>query len=101
MVAGDDEPIRANDVAHIGEVAPGESDNFPQREMDAYGIMDVNMGIQADEWELQAFITNLTDERAELYWDTDNHHTFWGHNQLVTNRPREYGMRFLYKWGGE
>ena len=81
------------------EAPPGETPNSPQREMDSYGIADFKVGLQTDRWELQGFVNNFTDERAELYWNTLNHHTYWGRNQLNTNRPREYGLRFFYRWG--
>jgi hypothetical protein len=67
--------------------------------MDAYGIADLSVGLTTGQWEVQAFLNNLTDERAEIYWNTDDHHDFWGRSNLVTNRPQEYGLRFLYRWG--
>jgi outer membrane receptor protein involved in Fe transport len=70
-----------------------------QRTMDSYGIADASVGITAERWEVQAFVDNLTDEHAELYWNTDDHQTFWGRNNLATNRPTEYGLRFIYRWG--
>jgi outer membrane receptor protein involved in Fe transport len=91
-----------NQLEPFAEVPPGDSGtdgNNPQRTMDAYGVTDFSVGLQANAWELQAFVNNAFDERAELYWNTDDHSTFWGHNQLSTNRPREYGMRFVYRWG--
>ncbi len=88
-----------NQLEPFPEVAPGEFSNTPQRTMDAYGITDVSVGFAAERWEAQAFVDNATDERAELYWNTDDHQTFWGRNNLVTNRPREYGLRFIYRWG--
>jgi len=81
------------------ENVPLEYPNTPQRTMDSYGIADFSIALQARAWEVQAFVNNLSDERAELYWSTANHHTFFGRNQLFTNRPREYGMRFVYRWG--
>lgn len=81
------------------EIPPLEYPNVPQRTMDAYGIADFLVGLNTDHWELQAFVNNLSDERAEHYWSTDNHHTFFGRNQLFTNRPREYGVRLFYRWG--
>jgi outer membrane receptor protein involved in Fe transport len=88
-----------NQLEPFPEEAPGVYPNTPQRTMDSYGIADFSLGLSAGQWQLQAFVDNLTDEDAELYWSTDNHHSFWGRNQLFTNRPREYGLRFLYRWG--
>jgi outer membrane receptor protein involved in Fe transport len=76
-----------------------ETPNTPQMTMNGYGIADFSAGLASGRWELQAFVNNFTDERAELYWSTLNHHTFFGRSQLLTNRPREYGLRFYYRWG--
>jgi outer membrane receptor protein involved in Fe transport len=90
-----------NQLEPFPEAPPGNNDNSntPQRTMDSYGIADVSAGLSTERWELQAFVDNVADERAELYWNTDDHQTYWGRNNLATNRPREYGLRFIYRWG--
>ena len=58
-------------------------------------------------WEISLFLNNITDERA-IYAQTNQ----GGYSQqnvdegrmhvqtLYTNRPREYGIRFIRKFGG-
>jgi outer membrane receptor protein involved in Fe transport len=88
-----------NQLETYPENPPLTYPNTPQETQDAYGIADFSIALQAVNWEVQAFVNNLSDERGELYWSTFNHHTFFGREQLFTNRPREYGMRFIYRWG--
>ena len=75
-----------------------EDELTPRREQDAYGIADVKFGITTEQWEFQAFVNNLNDERAEIYNNVYFNNTFWGIDRVTTNRPREYGVRFSYRW---
>ncbi len=88
-----------NRLEPIPEADPGTFPNTPQKTMDAYGIADLSVGLTTEQWEVQAFLNNMTDERAEIYWNADDHHDFWGRSNLATNRPQEYGLRFVYRWG--
>ena len=64
--------------------------------------------MQADTWEVSVFVHNITDERATL---TNNKGAMgWGagsttsgvshFQERFTNRPREYGLRVIKRWGG-
>jgi outer membrane receptor protein involved in Fe transport len=64
----------------------------------SYGIGDVKLGLSADQWVLEAFVTNVGDERAVLYDDDLFFDPFWGGRRVTVNRPREYGLRFSYSW---
>ena len=64
----------------------------------SYGIADAKFGIAANNWVLEAFVSNLTDERAVLYDDDLFFDPFWGGRRHTVNRPREYGVRFSYSW---
>ena len=68
---------------------------------DSYGIADFVTGLNAGSWEAQFFIKNFTDENAQLFRDTGNWaRRFFGRGERIsTNRPREFGVRFLYRWG--
>ena len=68
---------------------------------ESYGTADLITGLQAGRWEAQFFVKNLTDERAQLFRDTGNWaRRFFGRGERIsTNRPREFGVRFFYKWG--
>jgi len=65
-------------------------------DQDGYVTFDMTAGIARDSWSLTAYISNLTDERADAYnfvactISTCGAHAFQG-----TNQPRTYGI----KWG--
>jgi outer membrane receptor protein involved in Fe transport len=59
----------------------------------SYNTLDAALGIQTDNWRLEVFGENLTDERAELFinsLDTDL--------RITTNRPRTLGLRVSYDY---
>jgi len=66
---------------------------------DAYNIGDLSIGLQADTWEANLFINNLSDERAQYtHWGTmfggiryDGRPT----SLRSTGRPREMGIRVI------
>jgi len=58
---------------------------------DSYDTLDGAIGVSADNWGVELFAENLTDERAELFinaLDTDL--------RITTNRPRTWGVRVSY-----
>ena len=70
--------------------------------------MDIRAGLQGENWEIAAYINNLTDERAQYTWSTGDFgwaqasskpggraHTI----DVYTNRPREIGIRYMRRWG--
>ena len=81
----------------------------PQHRVPGYAIMDIRAGLQGEDWEVAAYINNLTDERAQYTWYTG--HYGWAmqstnavgkraHNvDVATNRPREIGIRYMRRWG--
>lgn len=79
----------------------------PQLTNEAYTIADMRFGLRGDDWELSVFANNLTDERATYTIGTDQMNwafgnTVDGHDHFqkrYTNRPREYGVRFMKRWG--
>jgi outer membrane receptor protein involved in Fe transport len=64
----------------------------------SYSILDFKLGMATNNWTLEAFVSNLTDERAVLYNDDLYFDPFWGRRRITVNRPREYGVRFAYSW---
>ena len=61
----------------------------------SYSISDVKVGIDAEAWEVNVFLNNLTDERAALYKVP-----FAPPGIVRVNRPREFGIGFTRRWGG-
>jgi outer membrane receptor for ferrienterochelin and colicin len=84
----------------------GSTNPYPSWNDPAYNIGDVSIGLQGDDWEVSMFLNNVTDER--VYY---GHASQGGYTQqnldegrmhvdtVYTNRPREYGIRFIRKFG--
>jgi iron complex outermembrane receptor protein len=80
----------------------------PQFKTPSYTIADIRVGVRGSSWEVSLFLNNFTDERA-IYTMVDGYME-WGmasvqdgrpHIQkAVTNRPREFGIRYMKRWGG-
>ncbi|MCF8471317.1 MAG: TonB-dependent receptor [Sphingomonadaceae bacterium] len=58
----------------------------------SYTTAGAAIGVSKDEWRLELFGDNLTDERPELYKSGND-----GELRTTTSRPRTIGLRFSYK----
>jgi iron complex outermembrane recepter protein len=58
----------------------------------SYFLMNASFGVSKDEWRMEVFGDNLTDERPELYKSGND-----GELRTTTSRPRTIGLRFSYK----
>jgi hypothetical protein len=72
----------------------------------SYSIGDLRAGIIGRDWEFNVFINNLTDERPEITTTNSFEHLFSNsqdgissYHRKYTARPREYGVRFMKRWG--
>ena len=65
----------------------------PNTNQDSYSLVDATAGVRNSEqgWGAELFISNLTDERAELHI---NRQDFI--ERITTNRPRTVGLRVSY-----
>ena len=94
---GANEAFIRGSVAYTGDsvsaVQPGYQ--FIQK---SFTIADMKMGIMGNDWELDLFISNLTDERAEIAVNDWYFDFFFGRGRQYTNRPREIGVRFTKSW---
>ncbi|HIG35586.1 MAG TPA: TonB-dependent receptor, partial [Gammaproteobacteria bacterium] len=94
---GANEAFIRGSVAYTGDsvstVQPGYA--FAQ---DSFTIADMKMGIIGDDWELDFFISNITDERAEIAVNDWYFDYYFGRGRQYTNRPREVGIRFSKTW---
>lgn len=93
----------ANPYVRIGYSYHGDSLNSvecntadcdPAEVQPSYQIADFKAGLEADGWEVNLFVDNLTDERARLAVLD-----FVPGGIVRVNRPREYGVGFTYRWG--
>jgi len=89
-------------------VPAGEDTGNPSFENDAYSIADMRVGLIAADgnWQLDLYVNNLTDERAQVQRGGGTGAWQWGRSGeydrshvVYTNRPREYGIRFSHSWG--
>ncbi len=60
---------------------------------DGYLLLNLSTGIQANNWTLDLFINNVTDERAQIFVYDPSYPTLID-SRTVTNRPRSIGIRF-------
>jgi iron complex outermembrane recepter protein len=60
----------------------------------AYQISDMRIGFEAEDWEIYAFVDNLTDERAALF--VQNTPPL---GTVTINAPRTWGLGFSKSWG--
>ena len=58
----------------------------------------MKFGLQGEDWEANLFVSNLTDERAQIYRNPDWADAFWGRERVSVNRPREIGVRYFKRF---
>ncbi len=61
----------------------------------AYQVTDVKLGLATDQWEVYAYVDNLTDERAILFDQSSA-----PPGTVSINYPRTWGIGFSKSWGG-
>ncbi len=71
----------------------------PQLVQPSYTISDLKFGLNGDDWSVQLFVNNMTDERAVLFDNSNEFDRFWGRGRQTVNRPREYGVRYIKSFG--
>ena len=90
-------------ASHVGDmlnqVEPYEylvgSTPAPQLLQPSYTIGDVRFGLTGDDWSIQLFVSNVTDERAVLFDNPNELERFFaGRARQTVNRPREIGFTF-------
>ncbi len=62
------------------------------QQLASYNTVAASFGVSKDEWRIEVFGDNLTDERPELYKSGND-----GELRTTTSRPRTIGLRFSYK----
>ncbi len=83
-------PVTYNGVL----VSPGDviSPIPAAQRLASYSTVSASFGVSKDEWRIELFGDNLTDERPELYKSGND-----GELRTTTSRPRTIGLRFSYK----
>jgi outer membrane receptor protein involved in Fe transport len=62
------------------------------QKMDSHTTFSASVGASKDQWRIELFVDNLTDERAQLYTSAND-----GERRVTVNRPRTVGLRIGYK----
>ena len=95
----------------VNRLEPGDKLTSPNPQLinDAYMISDIRVGVRGDDWELSLFVNNISDERATYNIGSSTAQMNWAFGNLAegrdhfqrrfTARPREYGMRYMKRWG--
>ena len=58
-----------------------------------YQVLDLAFGMTLNDTDIEFFVRNLTDERANLYYNDQDDIP-----RITTNRPRNVGIRLSYKF---
>lgn len=72
----------------------------PQILQPSYNIGDLRFGLDHDNWNLQLYISNITDERAVLFANPYEMDYFFDRSRVTINRPRQLGIRWTQHFGG-
>ena len=85
----------------------GSFNPFPQFIEPSNNIGDLSVGLDGGDWWIEMFVRNITDERAHYSqtqvggYSQQNLSEGRMHVQnIYVNRPREFGMRFSKRFGG-
>ncbi len=87
--------------------AVGSTGN-PTLTNESFSIADVRFAIVSFDggWQLDLYINNITDERAQYFQNTGlfeypfYHSTeYEAYHRVYTNRPREFGITWAKRWG--
>ncbi|MBX3430072.1 MAG: TonB-dependent receptor [Hyphomonadaceae bacterium] len=88
---GDQVPGAGNFVSNLAfGGASGTDVTALDLELEQYTLINLNAGIQNDEWGVTLFVNNVTDENANLSFDRER----GGRARLgfATNQPRTFGV---------
>ena len=84
-------------VSYTGDTvsAVQPSSQYTQR---SYKSIDLKYGLMGDDWEVNLFINNVSDERADIAVNDWYFDFFFGNARQYVNRPREVGVRYVKRW---
>lgn len=64
-----------------------------REQQDSYFTSDLAVGASTDNWNVELFVENVTDKRAELNINVQD-----DIRRITTNRPRTFGLRVSYDY---
>ena len=79
----------------VNSLAGIESSPFssPVVTQDAWHTLDLQFGVEADQWDASIFIDNISDEEADLFFNNR-----FAQQRLSINPPRTIGINFRYRF---
>lgn len=98
-VAGNRELVFALNYRFVDDAIQGFGATDPEFSIDSYDIVDASATLYGDQWQLQLFVDNLTDEYiATRHWDA----FFFSVDRNVSFSsvlpPRKLGLRMSYEF---
>ena len=66
----------------------------PVVNQDSWQTFDLQFGIEAENWAVSLFVDNLTDEKAQLFFNNR-----FAQQRLSVNQPRTIGINFRFLRG--
>ena len=94
------EPYIMARFTHTGEsvnsLAGIESSPFlsPVVNQDGWQTLDLQFGLESQNWAVSLFVDNLTDEKAQLFFNNR-----FAQQRLSVKQPRTFGINFRYMRG--
>ena len=92
--------------SRLGNLEPVEGGSNPQWNEPSYSLGDLCIGMRNDSWEASIFLNNITDERVNYTHAVQGGYTQQNVDEgrmrvetVYTNRPREFGVRFIRHFG--
>jgi len=92
--------------SRLGNLEPVEGGSNPQWNEPSYSLGDLSIGMRNDSWEASIFLNNITDERVNYTHAVQGGYTQQNVDEgrmrvetVYTNRPREFGVRFIRHFG--
>lgn len=74
------------DYSYTGE-SVNSIDPAAASNQDSYSLLNLQAGFEHDDWSLNLFVNNVTDERAQIFINPNFFDT-----RVTSNRPREIGI---------
>lgn len=73
--------------------SPESSLGFPNYVLPAYSLFDLHAGLESDRVNIDLFVKNISDKRAQLAAFTQ-----LGINQITVQQPRTIGAAVTFKY---
>ena len=93
-------PLEGDDLASVTDPGfVGVDENGDTRfkaaryEQEAYALLHGAIGFNKDNWGMEFYVNNITDERAQVNINAADYTP-----SVFTNRPREFGIRVNYNY---